>query len=238
LGGSAVVYALDGPTTVERVCSEIGDAIHAGHLRPGQELPLRDLAEQRRVRFHTLTQLLTGLERDGLLARRGDVAIVAPLDVDELTSAFRLRRLVETSLLTRAGELIPDAELDRLAAVVPSEVGQDSDTTFGAAMREFNLGLLRPAATNVDLGVIRHIHQATRRYHCLGVEALRRQEAEPGGGLLRHLDRCHQLIELFRARHLASARSLARMIIDDSELLALRSFELDHGGAARMVTSA
>ncbi|HEY2097327.1 MAG TPA: GntR family transcriptional regulator [Pseudonocardia sp.] len=130
---------------------EIGDSIHAGHLRPGQELSLREVAEQRRVRLRTLTQLVTGLERDGLLVRRGDVAIVAPLNLDELTSAFKLRRIVETSLLTRAGALIPDHELDRLAAAIPTEVGQDTDATFGAAMRQFNLGLLRPAATNVDL---------------------------------------------------------------------------------------
>ncbi|MDT7568066.1 MAG: hypothetical protein QOG76_6690, partial [Pseudonocardiales bacterium] len=108
MGGTAVVYPLDGPTTVERVCTEIGDSIHAGHLRPGQELSLREVAEQRRVRLRTLTQLVTGLERDGLLVRHGDVAIVAPLNLDELTSAFKLRRIVETSLLTRAGALIPD----------------------------------------------------------------------------------------------------------------------------------
>ncbi|MCU1654995.1 MAG: putative transcriptional regulator, GntR family [Pseudonocardia sp.] len=234
MGGTAVVYPLDGPTTVERVCTEIGDSIHAGHLRPGQELSLREVAEQRRVRLRTLTQLVTGLERDGLLVRRGDVAIVAPLNLDELTSAFKLRRIVETSLLTRAGALIPDHELDRLAAAIPTEVGQDTDATFGAAMRQFNLGLLRPAATNVDLGVIRHIHHATRRYHCLGIEALR-QNGVQGGGLLRHLDRCHQLIALIRARDLASARSLARLIIDDSEVLALRSFELDGAGTGRLV---
>ncbi|WP_445188526.1 hypothetical protein ACTXG6_15630 [Pseudonocardia sp. Cha107L01] len=33
----------------------------------------------------------------------------------------------------------------------------------------------------------------------------------------------------------ASARSLARLIIDDSEVLALRSFELDDAGTGRLV---
>jgi hypothetical protein len=81
---------------------------------------------------------------------------------------------------------------------------------------------------------IRSIHHATRRYHCLGIEALR-QNGVQSGGLLRHLDRCHQLIALIRARDLASARSLARLIIDDSEVLALRSFELDDAGTGRLV---
>ncbi|HEX4251906.1 MAG TPA: GntR family transcriptional regulator [Pseudonocardia sp.] len=233
MAGSAVVYAIDGLTTVELVCAEIRTDIHAGRLLPGRELRLRDIAESRRVRLGTLSQLLVGLERDGLLVRRGDVAIVAPLDADELTSVFKLRRMVEASLLTRSCELISERELDRLDAVIPSAVGRDSDATFGAAMRELNLSLLRPAASNMDQRVIRHIHQATRRYHCLGIEALRLAEREgegavQGPGLLNHLDRCHQLVGLIRARNTPAVRSLVRKMIDDSEVLARRSFDLDH----------
>jgi DNA-binding GntR family transcriptional regulator len=226
-----VVYAIDGLTTVERVCAELRRDIHAGRLLPGQSLRLRDIADSRRVRLSSLSQLLVGLERDGLLLRRGDVAIVAPLDVDELTSVFKLRRMVESSLLSRACELISDRELDRLDAVIPDSVGRDSDATFGAAMRELNLSLLRPAASNMDQRVIRHIHQATRRYHCLGIESMRLAErggAPHGPGLLNHLDRCHQLVGLIRARNLPVVRSLVRTMIDDSEVLARRSFDLDH----------
>jgi DNA-binding GntR family transcriptional regulator len=230
LAGSAVVYAIDGLTTVELVCAEIRRGIHAGRLLPGQELRLRDIADSRRVRLSSLSHLLVGLERDGLLVRRGDVAFVAPLDADELASVFKLRRMVESSLLTRACELISDRELDRLDAVIPASVGRDSDATFGAAMRELNLSLLRPAASNMDQRIIRHIHQATRRYHCLGVESLRlteRAAASHGPGLLNHLDRCHQLVALIRARNLPAVRSLVRTMIDDSEVLARRSFDLD-----------
>jgi len=231
LAGSAVVYAIDGPTTVERVCAEIRGDVHAGRLLPGQVLRLRDIADSRRVRLSSFSQLLVGLERDGLLLRRGDVAIVAPLDADELTSVFKLRRMVESSLLSRACELISDRELDRLDAVIPASVGRDSDATFGAAMRELNLSLLRPAASNMDQRVIRHIHQATRRYHCLGIESLRLTEragGPQGPGLLNHLDRCHQLVGLIRAHNLPAVRSLVRTMVDDSEVLARRSFDLDH----------
>jgi len=232
LAGSAVVYAIDGLTTVERVCAEIRTDIHAGRLLPGQELRLRDIAESRRVRLSSLSQLLVGLERDGLLLRRGDVALVARLDADELTAVFKLRRMVESNLLSRACELISERELDRLDAVIPNSVGRDSDATFGAAMRELNLSLLRPATSNMDQRVIRHIHQATRRYHCLGIEALRlteRDGALHGPSLLNHLDRCHQLVGLIRARNTPAVRSLVRVMVDDSETLARRSFDLDHG---------
>jgi len=232
LAGSAVVYAIDGLTTVERVCAEIRTDIHAGRLLPGQELRLRDIAEGRRVRLSSLSQLLVGLERDGLLLRRGDVALVARLDADELTAVFKLRRMVESNLLSRACELISERELDRLDAVIPNSVGRDSDATFGAAMRELNLSLLRPATSNMDQRVIRHIHQATRRYHCLGIEALRlteRDGALHGPSLLNHLDRCHQLVGLIRARNTPAVRSLVRVMVDDSETLARRSFDLDHG---------
>jgi len=227
-----VVYAIDGLTTVERVCAEIRTDIHAGRLLPGQELRLRDIAESRRVRLSSLSQLLVGLERDGLLLRRGDVALVAQLDADELTAVFKLRRMVESNLLSRACELISERELDRLDAVIPNSVGRDSDATFGAAMRELNLSLLRPATSNMDQRVIRHIHQATRRYHCLGIEALRlteRDGALHGPSLLNHLDRCHQLVGLIRARNTPAVRSLVRVMVDDSETLARRSFDLDHG---------
>jgi len=227
-----VVYAIDGLTTVERVCAEIRTDIHAGRLLPGQELRLRDIAESRRVRLSSLSQLLVGLERDGLLLRRGDVALVARLDADELTAVFKLRRMVESNLLSRACELISERELDRLDAVIPNSVGRDSDATFGAAMRELNLSLLRPATSNMDQRVIRHIHQATRRYHCLGIEALRlteRDGALHGPSLLNHLDRCHQLVGLIRARNTPAVRSLVRVMVDDSETLARRSFDLDHG---------
>ena len=232
MAGSAVVYAIDGLTTVERVCAEIRTDIHAGRLLPGQELRLRDIAEGRRVRLSSLSQLLVGLERDGLLLRRGDVALVAQLDADELTAVFKLRRMVESNLLSRACELISERELDRLDAVIPNSVGRDSDATFGAAMRELNLSLLRPATSNMDQRVIRHIHQATRRYHCLGIEALRlteRDGALHGPSLLNHLDRCHQLVGLIRARNTPAVRSLVRVMVDDSETLARRSFDLDHG---------
>ena len=232
MAGSAVVYAIDGLTTVERVCAEIRTDIHAGRLLPGQELRLRDIAEGRRVRLSSLSQLLVGLERDGLLLRRGDVALVARLDADELTAVFKLRRMVESNLLSRACELISERELDRLDAVIPNSVGRDSDATFGAAMRELNLSLLRPATSNMDQRVIRHIHQATRRYHCLGIEALRlteRDGALHGPSLLNHLDRCHQLVGLIRARNTPAVRSLVRVMVDDSETLARRSFDLDHG---------
>ena len=232
MAGSAVVYAIDGLTTVERVCAEIRTDIHAGRLLPGQELRLRDIAESRRVRLSSLSQLLVGLERDGLLLRRGDVALVARLDADELTAVFKLRRMVESNLLSRACELISERELDRLDAVIPNSVGRDSDATFGAAMRELNLSLLRPATSNMDQRVIRHIHQATRRYHCLGIEALRlteRDGALHGPSLLNHLDRCHQLVGLIRARNTPAVRSLVRVMVDDSETLARRSFDLDHG---------
>jgi len=234
LAGLAVVHSIDGLTTVERACAEIGRAIHAGHLIPGQELPLQEIAESRRVRYGTLVTLLGGLERDGLLSRRGDVAVVAPLNDDELTSAVALRRTVETHLLARACARISDAELDRLDALIPTGVSADSDATFGRAMRELNLGLFRPAASIVELRVIQHIHHATRRYHSLGIRVTHNLGLG-SGSLLSHLDRCHELIDRFRARNPLAVRELVLTILTDSEALARRSFAVDFEVTTSMV---
>lgn len=243
----AVVHPLDGLTTVERVCEELRGAIHAGHLLPGQELTLREIAEHRRVRYGSLVTLLGGLERDGLLVRRGGVAVVATLDADELTSMFALRRSVESHLVARACARISDAELDRLDALVPTDIPRNQDATFGHAMRELNLGLFRPAASTVEVRVIQHIHQATRRYHSLGIRVLREADASGLGGLspsglLAHLDRCHELIERFRARNAMAVRETMLSIIAKSEVLARQSFaadfEIDWEATARVVASA
>jgi DNA-binding GntR family transcriptional regulator len=243
----AVVHPLDGLTTVERVCEDIRAAIHAGHLLPGQEVILRDIAEHRRVRYGSLVTLLGGLERDGLLVRRGGVAIVAALDSDELTSMFALRRSVESHLVARACARISDAELDRLDALVPTGVARNPDATFGHAMREFNLGLFRPAASTVEVRVIQNIHEATRRYHSLGIRVLRAADGDGLGGLspsglLAHLDRCHELIERFRARNAMAVRETVLSIIGKSEVLARQSFsadfEIDREVTARVVASA
>jgi DNA-binding GntR family transcriptional regulator len=242
----AVVHPLDGLTTVERVCEELRGAIHAGHLLPGQELTLREIAEHRRVRYGSLVTLLGGLERDGLLVRRGGVAVVAALDADELTSMFALRRSVESHLVARACARISDAELDRLDALVPTDIPRNPDATFGHAMRELNLGLFRPAASTVEVRVIQHIHQATRRYHSLGIRVLRETDGGLGAvspsGLLAHLDRCHELIERFRARNAMAVRETILSIIAKSEVLARQSFaadfEIDWEATARVVASA
>jgi len=243
----AVVHPLDGLTTVERVCADIRAAIHAGHLLPGQEVTLREIADRRRVRYGSLVTLLGGLERDGLLVRRGGVAIVAALNADELTSMFALRRGVESHLVARACARISDAELDRLDALVPSGVARNPDATFGHAMRELNLGLFRPAASTVEVRVIQNIHEATRRYHSLGIRVLRAADGDGLGGfspsgLLAHLDRCHELIERFRARNAMAVRETVLSIIAKSEVLARHSFaadfEIDWELTTRVVASA
>jgi DNA-binding GntR family transcriptional regulator len=114
------LHALDGGTRAEIAVEDLRRAVHDGDLLPGQALSLRSLAEERRVRPHTLMMLLERLQRERILEIRGDVAIVAPLDADALTSAFRLGDLVAPTVVSRAFELVTEAQLSEFEALLPA----------------------------------------------------------------------------------------------------------------------
>ena len=227
--GTPGVHLIDGPTSVERACEDLRQAIRSGQLLPGQELSMRRIAEWRRVRPHTLAQLLTGLERDGLLVTRGDEIRVSPLDADELDSVFALRRTVEMHLLERACDRLGEPELERLDASVPYRVPPSPGGSFWRSMREFHVRFFHPAATAVELRLLENVHQTTRRYHSLGIRAESRANGVICTPVVRrnlgnHLARYHELVDRVRERDVPAARDLVLAIGADSHQLARLAF--------------
>jgi DNA-binding GntR family transcriptional regulator len=78
-----------------------------------------------------------------------------PLGSDDVTALYRLRSVIETDLAARACLMHTSKELDRLEPLIEhfssTKISwMDSFTLH----RNFNLGLLRPAITNLDIRVL------------------------------------------------------------------------------------
>jgi DNA-binding GntR family transcriptional regulator len=225
VSGLAAVRSLDGISPVEQVCVDLRAAIQYGRLAPDQVISLRELADRHRVRIDTLALLLGGLQRDGLLTLRGSVAIVAPLSHDELSGILRLRRAVETHLLMNACHLITPSELDRLTKVVPPITMDPGDPAFNDAMVALDEGLSLPAATSVDRRMMANLQFATMRYQALGWDTM---PTNRGDHLADHLVGCHDLIERMRSGNANAVREAALRTIDDSEIIARLSLEVEY----------
>lgn len=231
------VRDLDGPSPVERVVDEVGHAIHVGALLPGHELSLPGLAERHDVRLSVLRDVLPRLSREGLLGVYRDTAVVAPLDVDELRSIWRLRRAIQLDLFARSYELITPSELDRLDTILhafsesvrrcPGDNAGNGMTSWGKMIIELHLGLCRPAASDIELCMLRSVLLASRRYNNLGWTVMHRDASRPGGSAIRmrqeHLDHCRELVDAFRMRNAVAVREVAGRHYDDGDLVGAES---------------
>jgi DNA-binding GntR family transcriptional regulator len=145
----------------------------------------------------------------------GRSAVVAPLDLDELQSIYRLRRRLEPEIAQRSCRLLPEAELDRLEAeaVDFGDVHRTMNEIYDAH-HTFHLALLAPAATSWDLRILSTLWRASERYVRIGwgmldpdphehdrrrqhhqelVGAFRQRDPEiASGALLQHLTRNEQ----------------------------------------------
>src|SRR5689334_3045342 len=83
----------------DQVTDELRRSILSGVLAPGESLSLRKLAEQLGVSFIPVRDALKVLGGEGLVVNPpGRSATVAPLDLDELRSIYRVRRMLEPDL--------------------------------------------------------------------------------------------------------------------------------------------
>ena len=149
---------------------ELRRSILDGALEPGREFSLRELAEMLQVSIIPVREALRSLENQGLVQMRpGRSAAVAPLDLGELQSIYRLRRRLEPEIGQRSCRLISDDELDRLDKQA-TEFGAEQLTMnqIYEAHHEFHLALLAPAATGWDLRILATLWRASERYIRIG----------------------------------------------------------------------
>jgi DNA-binding GntR family transcriptional regulator len=169
-------------------------------------------------------EALRVLQGEGLIvARRARSAVVAPMDVEDLHSIYRLRRLIEPSIAARACLEITDAQLTALDRMVDTirDVKLSIDDIY-EVHREFHLGLLRPAATAWDLRVLETLWQAAERYVRVGFGRLDPRPAEHERRGIAH----EKIVDLFRSRDADKARQAIEEHLAANEEIAHQAIEL------------
>ncbi len=73
----------------------VQEAILAGHMKPGDELPQLKLAQKLGLSQASLREALQELEHRGLLVRKGRTRAIINLSEDELAQLFQLRGVLE-----------------------------------------------------------------------------------------------------------------------------------------------
>src|ERR1700733_2930656 len=196
---ATVVRPIESRSVADEFFLAFGRCILTGGLEPGRELSLRELAGVLQVSIIPVREALRSLENQGLVQmRHGRSALVAPLDLDELQSIYRLRRRLEPEIAQRSCRLLPDAELDRLY-LEAAEFGDPHRTMneIYDSHHTFHLALLAPAATSWDLRILSTLWRARRRLVPIGLghagsgpHRARRRKAPPQGpgGAIRQRD--------------------------------------------------
>ncbi|HEV2634618.1 MAG TPA: GntR family transcriptional regulator [Actinocrinis sp.] len=166
----AVVRPIESRSVSDQVMTELRRSILSGDLAPGREFSLRELAEMLQVSIIPVREALRSLENQGLVQMRpGRSAFVAPLDLDELQSIYRLRRRLEPELAQRSCRLLSDAALDHLEMqALGFGAEQLTMNEIYDSHHEFHLALLAPAATSWDIRILSTLWRASERYIRIG----------------------------------------------------------------------
>jgi len=162
-----------GPTrsVVEQITDQIVELVLTGELKPGQPLPINELAAALGVSHIPVREALRRLESEGLIQyQRGKGAQVAPVSSEDLVGVFNLRAALEADIARRSvsgldAETLARAERHLLAFIDALEESR-SPATVSPEHTAFHYALL-PGATSWDRRVLDQIYRATERYRQL-----------------------------------------------------------------------
>jgi DNA-binding GntR family transcriptional regulator len=152
-------------STVDLVLHEIRQSILTGALPPGRAFTVPALTEQLGVSHVPVREALRQLEAQGLvMLSPSRSAIVTPLDPDDLRSVYRLRMRLEPELAAQAAGGRSDEDLAGLARLVRATFSPPAGEQHFDTHRQFHEMLIRPAASDWDLRVLRPLWYASERY--------------------------------------------------------------------------
>ncbi|WP_326837507.1 GntR family transcriptional regulator [Amycolatopsis rhabdoformis] len=154
-------------SVVDQVTNQIVEMVLKGELRPGQALPINDMASLMGVSHIPVREALRRLESDGLIVyQRGKGAQVAAVSEDDLRSIFRLRRVIEADVGRRSVALLDEPHLTEIEQRLTDLRAAMTDSTPAAvspAHQAFHHALL-PGATPWDCRMLGQLWVATERY--------------------------------------------------------------------------
>lgn len=185
-------------STVDQLVVDIRKMIMSGSLVPDQRFSLRALASELGVSFIPVREALRSLESQGLIVSApGRSSVVAPLNLTDLRSIYRIRLRLEPEIAFRSCELLTPDDFDRLEElIVDFSMDTKGIDDIYDAHHDFHLELLRPAMTDWDLRVLESLWHAAERYVRITFAG---RDFTPGEHQRRE-DSHRTLLEPFRAR--------------------------------------
>lgn len=219
-------------SAVDLVLHEIRRSILNGALAPGEPFVVQKLTEQLGVSHVPVREALRQLEAQGLITlSHSRSAVVAPLDVADLRSVYRLRRWIEPELGALSAPTRSEAELARLKDLLDLAFADPSAEERWDLHRQFHQLLLAPAATERDLRMLRGLWDASERFTRLTFDPVAVSQDElPDQG-----ERHQELIEAASSRDSERMRTAIRVHLEENE--AATAQRLDRMAAARGVTT-
>jgi DNA-binding GntR family transcriptional regulator len=151
---------------VDRVCDAVRHSIISGQLRPAEVISISDLATDLGVSHSPVREALQRLASQGLVELRpARSAIVAPLDVEELTEIYRIRKLLEVDTAGRACPLLTAGDLEAIERdfELLSRAGAGSEDIW-TRHDDFHRALMGPALSPRLDRVISEQWHAGERY--------------------------------------------------------------------------
>ncbi|GLL15185.1 GntR family transcriptional regulator [Pseudonocardia halophobica] len=194
-------------SAVDLVLHEIRRSILNGDLPPGRPFTVPALTEQLGVSHVPVREALRQLEAQGLVVLSPSrSAIVTPLDPDDLRAIYRLRIMVEPELAALSAADRTDAEIDELERLVHEAFDRVPAEDFWDPHREFHAALIRPAAGEWDLRMLRPLWDASERYTRLVFDPV----GEPESFAARRGHVHQELVEAARSRDPERLRAQVR----------------------------
>ncbi|MBI0432269.1 GntR family transcriptional regulator [Roseomonas sp. KE0001] len=159
------------PTAQEAVLAELRRRLGLGLLRPGQAIPMEQLAEEfgvSRVPVREAMRILEGEGRVLYTPHRGYA--VAWLDADDLREIYRLRDVLEAEAVRSAAPLLAEADLSRMEAAT-----REIDAACAAAdvaglipaNRRFHFALFEACGMPRLLRILEQIWDASDQYRAV-----------------------------------------------------------------------
>jgi DNA-binding GntR family transcriptional regulator len=154
-------------TLAEKAFIALHEAILTGRLRPGERLPIEELADVLDMSAMPIREAVRRLDAAGLvenIPHRG--ARVTELSIDDLQEVYEARLALEPLTVRRAAERFTDelaaVAAERLAAL--NRLPDDNSTATWAAHTAFHFALYDAAGSNWFLRLIRPLWETSERY--------------------------------------------------------------------------
>lgn len=154
-------------TLAEKAFVALHDAIVRGELRPGERLPIEELADVLDMSPMPIREALRRLDAVGLVENvphRG--ARVTELSLEDLRDVYAARLALEPLAVQHAAERFDsdDAERGQEALAALNKLGDQSTPATWAAHTAFHFSLYEPAGSAWLVRLIRPLWESSERY--------------------------------------------------------------------------